>query len=220
MKQHPLLFAGIVVTTSGFFSLVYQVVWERTLKYNFGGDTVSAAIVTGTFLLGLGIGAFIFGKWRRHPFRVYALVEINIGAYAIISYYILAPLAILLGRFFNYSLSDITGLRYAVIAGCILFLLVPCIFMGGTLPLMFNCFIRSSTYKNKTVGMIYGLNTLGASLGILAAPFVFFNHIALPSTLLIVGAGNILLGTSIGLYGRWLAPRDEESQTGQRSHYQ
>jgi predicted membrane-bound spermidine synthase len=214
MKHPPLLFAGLVATTSGFFSLVYQVVWERTLKYNFGGDTVSAAIVTGAFLLGLGIGALIFGKWRRHPFRVYALVEISIGVYAIISYYLLAPLAIFLGRFFNYSLSDTTNLRFAVITGCVLFLLLPCILMGGALPLMFNCFIRSSTYNNKTVGMIYGLNTLGAALGILAVPFLFFNHVTLPSTLLIVGTANVLLGATIAIYGRRVAPPSEAAQTG------
>jgi hypothetical protein len=53
----------LIVGFAGFCSLVYQVVWERTLKYNFGGDSVSAAIVTATFLLGLGIGAVAFGRF-------------------------------------------------------------------------------------------------------------------------------------------------------------
>jgi hypothetical protein len=55
-------FVFLIVGFAGFCSLVYQVVWERTLKYNFGGDSVSAAIVTATFLLGLGIGAVAFGR--------------------------------------------------------------------------------------------------------------------------------------------------------------
>lgn len=200
------LFVGIFVTVSGFCSLVYQVVWDRTLRYNFGGDSISSAIVTATFLLGLGIGAFIFGKWRKHAFITYALVEMGIGAYAITSYHILAPLATVLGRVFNYSISDSEGLRYIVVVACILFLLPPCTLMGGTLPLMFNCFIRPSTYKNKTVGMIYGLNTAGASVGILAVPFLFLNHISIPSTLLIVGIGDILLGMGVWLYGRKFSP--------------
>ncbi|HXV97848.1 MAG TPA: hypothetical protein VEC93_05435, partial [Anaerolineae bacterium] len=92
---------GAIVAFSGFCSLVYQVVWDRTLRYNFGGDSVSSAIVTATFLLGLGIGAFIFGKWHRRAFVTYALVEISIGLYAIASFYILSPLAIVLGQVFN-----------------------------------------------------------------------------------------------------------------------
>lgn len=196
------LFIGIFVAFSGFCSLVYQVVWDRTLRYNFGGDSISSAIVTATFLLGLGMGAFSFRKWRKHAFITYALVEIGIGAYAMTSYYILAPLATALGGVFNYSISDADGLRYIVVVACILFLLPPCTLMGGTLPLIFNCFIRPGTYKNKTVGMIYGLNTAGASIGILAAPFLFLNHISIPSTLLFVGIGNLLLGMGVWLYGR------------------
>lgn len=203
-KISPLI-VGTFVAFSGFCSLVYQVTWERTLKYNFGGDSISSAIVTATFLLGLGIGAFIFGKWRKNAFNIYALVEMSIGTYAIISYYLLAPLAIILGQLFSYSISDTDGLRYIVVVACVLFLLPPCILMGGTLPLMFNCFIRPSSYQNKTVGMIYGLNTAGAAIGILAVPFLFLNHISIPSTLLIVGTGNIFLGIGVWLYGRTFA---------------
>ncbi len=200
------LFVSIFVFFSGFCSLIYQVVWDRTLRYNFGGDSISSAIVTATFLLGLGIGAFSFGKWRKHAFVTYALVEMGIGLYAIISYYLLAPLATILSRLFSYSISDAEGLRSIVVVACILFLLPPCTLMGGTLPLMFNCFIRPGAYKNQTVGMIYGLNTAGASIGILAAPFLFLNHISIPSTLLIVGTGDILLGMAVWLYGRRLSP--------------
>jgi spermidine synthase len=216
VRKLSFLFIGIFVTFSGFCSLVYQVVWDRTLRYNFGGDSISSAIVTATFLLGLGIGAFVFGKWRKRAFMTYALVEMGIGAYAITSYYILAPLATTLGRVFSYSISDAEGLRYIVVAACILFLLPPCTLMGGTLPLIFNCFIRPGTYKNKTVGMLYGLNTAGASIGILAAPFLFLNHISIPSTLLVVGTGSILLGIVVWLYGRTFSPYvGEDSDTNE-----
>jgi hypothetical protein len=80
-------FVFLIVGFAGFCSLVYQVVWERTLKYNFGGDSVSAAIVTATFLLGLGIGAVAFGRWRRQPFAAFALVELGLGTFAIASYH-------------------------------------------------------------------------------------------------------------------------------------
>lgn len=193
---------GLIVTLSGFCSLAYQVVWDRTLRYNFGGDSVSSAIVTGTFLLGLGIGALVFGKWRQRPFATYALIEIGIGTYAIVSFYILSSLATMLGNLFHYTIADVEGLRSIVIVACILFLLPPCILMGGTLPLIFNCFVRPGLYDNRRVGFLYGLNTAGASFGILAVIFLFLNRISLPATLQLVGGGNILLGVGVWFYGR------------------
>jgi spermidine synthase len=193
---------GPIVTISGFCSLAYQVVWDRTLRYNFGGDSVSSAIVTGTFLLGLGIGALAFGKWRQRPFTTYALIEIGIGAYAMVSFYILSSLATMLGNLFHYTIADVEGLRSIVIVACILFLLPPCILMGGTLPLIFNCFVRPGLYDNRRVGYLYGLNTAGASFGILAVIFLFLNRISLTATLQLVGGVNILLGVSVWFYGR------------------
>lgn len=114
-----------IVTFAGFCSLVYQVVWERSVKYNFGGDSISSAIVTATFLLGLGVGAVLFGRWRPHPFAVFALVEALLGLYAIASYHVLAPLATILGRLFQGSIANVEGLRGPVVVACIVFLLPP-----------------------------------------------------------------------------------------------
>ena len=73
-------FVRLLVTFSGFCSLVYQVLWDRIARYNFGGDNTSSSVVTGTFLLGLGIGAACFGRWRRRAFLTYALVELATSA--------------------------------------------------------------------------------------------------------------------------------------------
>ena len=202
------LFVGV----SGFCSLIYQVVWERAVRYSFGGDSISAAIVTATFLLGLGVGAVAFGRWRRHAFPAFALVQIAIGAYAIASYHVLAPLARVLGRALGGSVADADGIRPIVVIACVLFLLPPCILIGGTTPLMFNCFVRPGAYAASAVGLLYGLNTAGAALGVLAAPFVFLNRLSLPATLAIVGTGNLVLGVAIWLHGRRVAPAVEEDR--------
>lgn len=75
---------------------------------------------------------------------------------------------------------------------------------------MFNCFVRPGAYAVSAVGLLYGLNTAGAALGVLAAPFVFLNRVSLPATLQIVGTGNLLLGLAIWLHGRRAAPAVEE----------
>jgi len=206
------LVAGFVAL-SGFCALVYQVVWERMVRFSFGGDSISGAIVTGTFLLGLGLGALLFGRWRSGAFAVFALVQLGVAAYAVASYQTLSSLARVLGRVISVSVAEADGVRLPLVVACILFLLPPCILIGGTTPLMFNCFIGPGRYRSSTVGWLYGLNTVGAALGVLAAPFVFLNRWSLPSTLMVVGAANLLLGIGIWLAGRRLLPLAPAEET-------
>lgn len=208
---------ALVAGFSGFCSLIYQVTWDRTVRFNFGGDPVSSAIVTSSFLLGLGIGAVAFGSWRRHPLRVLGLVEIGIGSFAIVSFYYLAPLSTTLATLMSHSIADAEGMRGVVILGCVLFLVPPAVLMGGTLPLMFNWFIGAGEYRPRAVGAIYGLNTLGASAGILCAPFVFLNHISIPATLATVGLANVAFGLTLLTISRRAsgAPTDPPAQSAE-----
>lgn len=171
-------------------------IWERTLRFNFGGDTVSSAVVTGSFLLGLGIGALLFGSWRSRPGRVLGFIEIGVGSFALISYGYLTSLAPFLSRLADSSIADASGLRWGVLAGCVLFILPPTILMGGTLPVFFNWFIPSDAFRSSRVGLVYGVNTLGAAVGILIAPHLLLNHLSIPRSLLIVGAATSLSGFS------------------------
>jgi spermidine synthase len=203
-----LLVAALVVGLSGFCGLVYQVVWERALRYHLGGDSVSAAIVTGTFLLGLGLGAALFGRWRPAAARTYALVEVAVGLYGAVSFHLLAWVASAAQGVFEVDLASAGGLRPAVIVAAVVCLLPPSILIGATAPLMFNTFIGPGRYGARAVGLLYGLNTLGAALGVLAAPFLLLNRLSLPVTLAVVAGINLGLGALIALRG---GPRDTAS---------
>ncbi len=48
---------------SGFGALLCQVVWQRMLGIFAGSDTVSAALVVGAFLMGLGVGSLPGRSW-------------------------------------------------------------------------------------------------------------------------------------------------------------
>lgn len=196
-RQYILGIVTLIAGLSGFCSLVYQVVWDRTVKYNFGGDSISSAIVTGTFLLGLGLGAYIFGKWRKNAYKTYAGIEFAIGIFGILSFYLISPVAATLAQILKTTPEEVEGLRAVVVVGCILLLLPPCTLIGGTLPLMLRCFVKPLNFSAKTIGLIYGINTLGASLGILAVPLFFLNRLSLPTTLAIIGSTNIVLAVII-----------------------
>lgn len=69
----------VLVFFSGFCSLVYQVSWERIIKFSLGGDQVSSFIVTSSFLIGLGLGAFLFRRSFKNPLKAYAIIEFPIN---------------------------------------------------------------------------------------------------------------------------------------------
>lgn len=205
------IFVAFVVLTSGFSSLVCQGVWDRVVRQHFGGDNVSSAIVASTFLLGLGAGALAFGRRFTRPFRVYGAVEFGIGLYAAASPWILGRLSGMLSHAFAASIDDAEGVRANAVLACILFLLPPCLLMGGSLPLMLQCFVERGVVRPARVGWLYGMNTAGAALGTIAAPFLLLNRLAIGETLALAGAIDVGVAVAIVGIGPRFAPSEPEA---------
>lgn len=188
-----------IISTSGFCSLFYQVVWERLIRNNFGGDVTSATIVTSTFILGLGIGAYLFKKNWKEPVIIYALTELIIGLYAFFSY----DLIVKIPQFFDSMIIlnfNASLYKYLLVLFCVLILLPPCIFIGGTLPLIFHSFISKNKYFKNRISFFYGINIIGGSICILSIPFILLNRYPIPNLLVIVGSINILLSFLIMIW--------------------
>ena len=76
----PLLL--IMFVGSGCSALIYEIVWFQLLELVIGSSTVSLGILLGTFMGGMCLGSFLFARLvsrRRHPLRVYAVMELGIG---------------------------------------------------------------------------------------------------------------------------------------------
>src|SRR3954471_22818829 len=73
---------------SGVSGLIYQVVWVREFGNVFGATIQTTSLVVAIFMLGLGCGSVIVGRWadRRYQhapeslLRAYGVVELVIGA--------------------------------------------------------------------------------------------------------------------------------------------
>ncbi len=207
MKRHTIFgIVTLIAGLSGFCGLIYQAIWTRTLKYNFGGDAVSSALITGTCLLGLGLGAWVFGKSRKEPLKSYASIELAIAVFGILGFHLITPVADALAGLLQTTPQEVAGLRAAVVAGCILLLLPPCILIGGTLPLMLRCLVRPLGFSFRAIGLIYGISMLGAGLGMLALPLLFLNRLSFFATLAITGGLNIILALIIFLWSRRQPP--------------
>src|ERR1700693_5481275 len=76
----PLLLALFV--GSGCAALIYEVVWFQLLQMVIGSSAVSLGVLLGTYMGGMCLGSFLLPRVvspRRHPFRVYAGIELGIG---------------------------------------------------------------------------------------------------------------------------------------------
>ena len=73
-----LLFVG-----SGCAALIYEIVWFQLLQLVIGSSAVSMGVLLGTFMGGMCLGSLFLARVispREHPLRVYAYLELGIGA--------------------------------------------------------------------------------------------------------------------------------------------
>src|SRR5437762_10964738 len=127
----PLLL--VLFVGSGCAALVYEIVWLQLLQLVIGSSAVSLAVLLGTFMGGMCLGSLLLPRLvspRRHPLRVYALLELGIGAVGLL---ILVSMPLVGGVYTTWAGEGTAGIVFrAVIAG--ICLLPPTMLMGATLP--------------------------------------------------------------------------------------
>src|SRR2546429_7329714 len=73
----------VLFVGSGCAALIYEIVWFQLLQLVIGSSSISLGILPGTFMGGMCLGSLLLPRVippRRHPLRVYALLELGIGA--------------------------------------------------------------------------------------------------------------------------------------------
>ncbi len=160
---------------SGFSGLVYEVVWMRQLSLIFGNAVYASATVLAGFMGGMAVGGFVFGgvaDRARAPLRLYGILELLVGGFALAFPFLLKALLPLYLLYARVSGASYHSLSFAQAMLLVLVLLVPTTLMGGTLPLLTQYLTMETSGVGKNLGLLYGLNTAGAVLGCAAAGFV------------------------------------------------
>src|SRR5262245_2083684 len=78
--------AALLLVASGAAALVYQVLWIRPLGLMLGVDVHGVAIGVSAFVGGMGLGSWYLGRLIErlgHALRMYAFIELGIGASAL-----------------------------------------------------------------------------------------------------------------------------------------
>jgi hypothetical protein len=71
---------------SGCAALIYEVVWFHLMRLVIGASALSVGIVLASFMGGMFLGSLLFPRYvsaARHPLRVYAWLELGIGAFGL-----------------------------------------------------------------------------------------------------------------------------------------
>jgi spermidine synthase len=171
---------------SGAAGLIYQSSWTRLLQRVFGVGDLAVATVLATFFLGLGLGNAIAARYVsrvRRPGRTYALLEVGVGLYALVSLAIVPGIAEAYGALgTDAGFATRTAVRFVL--ACVA-LLPPTMLMGATLPVL----ARASDEGpwSRAVTGLYTSNTLGAVLGAAVAGFVLVPRFGTRATV-VVGA--------------------------------
>jgi spermidine synthase len=159
---------------SGAAALIYELIWVRVLTLEMGNTVFSVSTVVGTFMAGLAIGGYLGGllSERYSPLKLYALFEGCIGLYALAWPGIIAWAGpVLLADLYNspyYSFASFSFTRFIL---SFLSLILPTTLMGATFPILGKALVKDDRDIGSGVGLLYGINALGAGTGAFLAGF-------------------------------------------------
>jgi len=174
MNLRPILIY-VCFFLSGAAGLIYQVVWARQLSLFLGITSYANTAVISAYMLGLAAGSWWFGKradQMQRPLRFYAWLEISIALFAAATPWLFAWLQTGYASWAGEAGLAGSGAHLARFAVALAALLLPTFLMGGTLPLLVRGITRSLPQLGPVTGRLYGINTLGATLGTALTGFV------------------------------------------------
>lgn len=196
MRTNRLIVISIGFILSGFLGLVYEVVWLRKLALIFGTTLPATTAVLAAFMGGLAIGSFVFGRIvdKHHsPLKLYGILEICTGLYCLLTPFIFDYLqAIHIVLFREFGDSFVLHLMRFILAS--ITISIPCMFMGGTLPVLTRSLIAKRGTLRDHIALLYFLNTIGAVFGTLFTGFFLIRSLGMEQVIYLAVAGNVTIG--------------------------
>jgi spermidine synthase len=195
VRASSLLVAGLAFFASGASALVYQVAWQRILALHTGVGITSIAVIVASFMAGIGLGSHLGGvlSTRMSPpraLRIFGLLEIGIAAFGAVS----------CGLYYDLLYRQSSWLYASPALGGVLHfagLLPPTLLMGMSLPFLVRALVHDVGRAGRTVGFLYGVNMLGASLGALVTPWLLLRFLGVRGAVMVAVAGNLVAAASI-----------------------
>jgi spermidine synthase len=191
---------------SGACALLYEHLFHKLLGRTLGTSAAGAAAVLAAYMGGLGLGSLAGGRLARRtrrPWRTYAAIEAAVALCALTVPRLLGGVtalyvALAAGR----AGALLQATRFLIAA---LVTVAPAVLAGMTFPLGARILESHPAATGRRLGALYGWNTLGAALGVLASTYFLVPSLGTSRTLTFGAAINLLIAaiaTTIALRER------------------
>ena len=196
----------VIFTISGFSGLIYESIWTHYLKLFLGHAAYAQTLVLAIFMGGMAIGSWLCsrfsGRWSN-LLAGYAAAEGIIGLCALIFHELFTLTVDVSYTSVIPQLGlplTVTAYKWAI---SVLLILPPSILLGMTFPLMTAGFIRLFPERpGRSIALLYCVNSLGATAGVLASGFILIRVAGLPGTIRTAGIINVILALTVWLLAR------------------
>ncbi|HMC43757.1 MAG TPA: fused MFS/spermidine synthase, partial [Caballeronia sp.] len=195
----PLALMLAVAGLTGLSSFMYEIGWIRMLSLVLGSSTHAFELMLSAFILGLALG----GLWVRRridsiasPTVFLGWVQVVMGLCAVatlplynLSFDAMQALVSVLPK----TEAGYTQFNLASHAIASVIMLPAAVCAGMTLPLITYALIRSGIGE-RSIGLVYGANTVGAIVGVLFAVHIGMPLLGLKNLIVTGAAVDIALG--------------------------
>ncbi|RKU10689.1 hypothetical protein C6502_10705 [Candidatus Poribacteria bacterium] len=202
-KIEPIL--GLIIVFSCMCGVLYEVIWARQLILFFGSPVFAVSAILSALAGGLGLGSFCFRRLadrEQRPLRVYALLGVGLGIFALIFptlLDILNAICVLLYRGLGAGFYFLSWIRFILSFAV---LLVPSMLIGGALLLLGRC--AKERCAGFTVDRLFTIGTLAAGVGCVAAGFFLIQLLGFQTSVYLGVAINLVLaGVAFGADRSW-----------------
>jgi len=161
----------VCVAVGGFAALGWETIWQIRTSLAIGVSSQATALVIAATMGGMAIGTGLAGAylqryaWRQSPFLLYGALELFIGLWGFFVHWQFE----LVARLDEYAFAN-----YGTESSLVHVLLIafslgpPSVAMGASIPVL-GLIARQT---QSSLGVLYGINTLGAAAGTLLMAFV------------------------------------------------
>jgi len=193
------LLLGAALFLSGFLVMTYEVSWHRMLSLSLGATLRSAALVLSAYMMGMGFGAWLFGRLADRtakPSRHLAWLH---WALALSGLWGLALISAIPAVY--RAAGGGPAVEAAVHLMAVLALLPGAAAAGGMMPATARAYIRRKAGLGRGIGTLYALEALGSVAGGAAAGYLMIRFLGQANTLLAAMAAGAAAGAVLFAFG-------------------
>jgi spermidine synthase len=185
-----------IAFVSGLTSLGYQVLWTRLLAAGTGGSTYVFTLILAQFLVGIAIGALVFGlisRRLRSPIGLLAGSQVAVALLAIwgLVFIISHPAAV--------NPANALGTLRSLSSAVILVVLPATIVMGLAFPASSALLEDREGRVATATGRLLAANTIGAISGTFLIPFFVIPAIGSPMAVVLLALINAATGIALAV---------------------